>query len=214
MKEVRKESLSALIDGEASEIEVHRLVREFRSDDDLTQSWVTFQSIRTAARAEKDPLTEDHHHQLFARISAAIDEEENHASAPVASQGSRKTLYGSLAVAASLVVAVLVGVQQTGLNETTNPLVAGQPSVVSAPVTTFQPGSLQSGPIQTSTVSTLPGAQVNLAAGAEPFAESSELVALDEEKQRLLRQYLYQHDRMSRMNPDKQFVNFQENTRN
>ena len=34
-----KESLSALIDGEASEIEVHRLVREFDSDSSLATSW-------------------------------------------------------------------------------------------------------------------------------------------------------------------------------
>jgi hypothetical protein len=40
-----------------------------------------------------------------------------------------------------------------------------------------------------------------------------ELVELDEEKQRRLRAYLNQHDRMSRMNPGKRFVNYKETSK-
>jgi hypothetical protein len=42
---------------------------------------------------------------------------------------------------------------------------------------------------------------------------TSELVELDEEKQRRLRAYLNQHDQMSRMNPGKQFVNYKETSK-
>ena len=51
MKEVGKESLSALIDGEANEIEIHRFVREFGRDESITQSWSIYQQIRMTARA-------------------------------------------------------------------------------------------------------------------------------------------------------------------
>lgn len=181
MTEVRKESLSALIDGEASEIEVHRLVREFRSDDSLTASWGVYQKIRTTARRDADPLSIAHHHQLFERISTAIDSEDTHdAIAPEQASSSHKVMFGSLALAASLVVAVFIGVQQP---EQGTPLAEAAPAAIDV-------------------------TPVSVATNALSEQGAPELIELDEEKQRRLRAYLKQHDRMSRMNPDTQFVNY------
>lgn len=202
MTEVRKESLSALIDGEASEIEVHRLVREFRSDDTLTASWAVYQKIRTTARRDVDPLTIDHHHQLFERIASAVEAEEQHDVAiGQAGKSSQKVLFGGLALAASLVVAVFVGVQQPGQSETgAAPVAAASPTVISPSVIGTQPVSAQ--PVSSQTVPS----QIAVTNFANENAP--ELVELDEEKQKRLRAYLQQHDRMSRMNPGKQFVNY------
>jgi len=179
--EVRKESLSALIDGEASEIEVHRLVREFRSDNSLTASWGVYQKIRTTARRDADPLSIEHHQRLFERISEAIDSEEHHdVVAPAQASSSHKVMFGSLALAASLVVAVFIGVQQP---EQGTPIAEATPSPINV-------------------------TPVSVATNNLPEQGAPELIELDEDKQRRLRAYLKQHDRMSRMNPDTQFVNY------
>ncbi|MBO6656610.1 MAG: sigma-E factor negative regulatory protein [Pseudomonadales bacterium] len=189
MTEVRKESLSALIDGEASEIEVHRLVREFRNDDSLSASWGVYQKIRTTAQRGADPLSLEHHQQLFARISSAIDAEDTYDEKPAARAAfSNKAVFGSLAIAASLVVAVFVGVQQP---EHSAPVVDVTPTVVNA-----APVSVNSVPMS------------HVAASGFVERGAPELIELDEEKQKQLRAYLQQHDRMSRMNPDTQFVNY------
>ncbi len=197
MKEVKKESLSALIDGEASELEVHRLVREFRQDETLSVSWARYQHIRTTIQSSgtggsgtgasgTQRLSPQDHESLFARISDAVEREDIHEfDKPLETKGaSVKLIAGSLALAASLVVAVFIGVQQP--NETTPGLVSTSPMPQNA--ITVQPVS-----------------------NAFREAPTQELVELDEDKQRLLRNYLNQHDRMTRMNDNRHLVNYQEN---
>ena len=171
-----------LIDGEASELEVHRLVREFRSDDELTASWAVYQRLRSVVRSHADPLSIDHHHALFARISTAVSTEETPSDKPLKARPSRPVLFGGLALAASLTLAVLIGVRQ------------------------FEPGlPATAEAIETRTEAEAPAAvmplttPVRLAAmpASEKFDQSPELVELDEEKQRRLRAYLNQHDRMT-----------------
>lgn len=183
MTETKKESLSALIDGEASEIEVHRLLREFRSEDDFVDRWAIYQQVRTTVRRGVEPaspLTPEHHQALFNRISEAIDAEDAHAAAPLAATSSTRVVLGSLALAASLVVAVFIGVQQP---EETGSLADGR----------------QTAPVEVQTVANTMADQ-----------QTPELVELDEEKQRRLRAYLNQHDRMARMNSNQQLVNFKQ----
>lgn len=195
MTEVRKESLSALIDGEASELEVHRLVREFRQDTSLSISWARYQHIRTTIQSTNvdrpgaGALRPSDHEKLLNRISEAIAEEETHSHSPgVHSRTStRHVLAGSLALAASLVVAVFIGVQQP--EDQAAPGLAGTPDSVEVTPVAVQP-----------------------VANGQADLPTHELVELDEEKQRLLRNYLNQHDRMARMNDNRQFVNYQENT--
>lgn len=190
MTEVRRESLSALIDGEASEIEVHRLVREFRSDETLARSWTIYQHIRGSIRTgdEMSRLSPEHHLSLFERIGSAIDEEDAHNvdAAGSRSRPATRVVAGSLAVAASLVVAVFLGVQ-VQQEEAAGGSVASHPAAI--PVRPVANNGATS-------------------ASLSPEVES-DLVELDEEKQRRLRAYLNQHDRLSRMNSDKQLVNYQ-----
>lgn len=192
MTETRKESLSALIDGEASEIEVHRLVREFRSDDGLAKSWSMYQHIRTTVRADSPALSPQHHEQLLSSISEAIEAEPVHAQpASQKQQAPLRVAAGSLAVAASLVVAVFVGFQPSG-SDTTEYADAGvgtTPALISSPLS--------------SPIVALP-----VANDSQAFAQAPDLVELDAEKQKRLRAYLNQHDRMARMNTNNQLVNF------
>ena len=72
-----KESLSALIDGEATEIEVHRLVREFGKDASLSVSWSVYQQIRATLRRETPMasgrgLEIEQHQRLFSKISQVL----------------------------------------------------------------------------------------------------------------------------------------------
>jgi len=178
----KRESLSALIDGEASEIEINRLVREFKSDDSLTTSWLIYEQIRKVVRAERGGLGVDYHKNLFDRIGQAVeaeDEYENH--------GNRKRVLGSvvagsLAISACLAIAVFIGVQRSDLDD-------------------------------------LPDVVRNVTESREILAEASdtqtsELVELDEDKQRRLRAYLNQHDRMSRMNSNTQLVKYKDHDGN
>lgn len=193
MTETRKESLSALIDGEASELEVHRLLREFRSDDSLTQSWMFYQHIRSTLQPRQEPakLSPAHHLSLFERISSAVDEETGHDTVPLRQGPPVKVVAGSLALAAALVVAVMIGVQQPE---------SGQPG-----------GSLA---VQTTAAERVNAPPVQTVMNSVEGEVTPELVELDEEKQRRLRAYLNQHDRMARMTDNRQLVNFKESPGN
>ena len=201
-------SLSALIDGEASEIEVHRLVRVLRNKDlsndslihrSLIHRWAVYRHIGSIIRAiygaghqapqvspvsTDQPLSPAEHQLLYNRISTAIQEETEHHAASSKYSWQRKTgvIGGSLAVAASLTFAVFIGfptpAPDTGL-------ATGTPSTQE----------------QTSTPYQLPRIPVSNQA---PVVTTPELVELDEAKQRQLRAYFDQHDRLVRMNAEQQ----------
>jgi sigma-E factor negative regulatory protein RseA len=191
--DTRRESLSALIDGEASEIEVHRLVREFRSDESLTSSWAMYQQIGSLLRTDSGSVSFEHHEQLFTRITDSIESEDSHSREVQKSASPRTVIAGSLALAASMVVAVFIGIQQPA---------------ESLPVADTRAQNLSTGTVSSNQSPVLDVQTVANQSDVQP--RTSELVELDEEKQRRLRAYLNQHDQMSRMNPDKQFVNYKE----
>lgn len=191
-----KQSISALLDDEASEIEVHRLLREFSEEGDdgeLKTSWIRYQQIRAVSQGHHH-LSESQHVSLHTRISAAIDEEQSHELVTIQRPGWQRQVAG-FSVAASLVVAVLVGVN---LNQ---------------PSSSAVPGLAQDD--TSKTIDTLP---VSFGADDQGFQTSMdiafsedelELRELDEVKQQQLREYLMRHDRMSRMNNNTRIVNFQ-----
>ena len=174
-----KESLSALVDGEASEIEVHRLVREFNSDDDLRKTWLIYQKIRSVVRGERRGLELDEQRRLFGRISDAVQIEDGHHVLADKRIVRTSRLAAFLGVAACLVVAVFLSLL--------NPEMGSAPEVADSILE--------------------PTADVQL--GVQE-TQASELVELDEEKQRRLRTYLNQHDRMSRMNSYRKLVNYKD----
>lgn|GEM_PF-299088 len=130
MTEKVKESISALVDEEISEIEVHRLLRQYSDEDELRTTFVSYQQIRAIIKQE-NYLSHAQHVVLHSNILAAIELEEAlvlssemasasaSASRSVQNRASRKTLMmfpermklpaAGFAVAASMVVAVFVG---------------------------------------------------------------------------------------------------------
>ena len=194
--DTKRESLSALIDGEASEIEVHRLVREFRSDESLTSSWAMYQHIGSTLRTDSGSVSIEHHQQLFTRITEAIESEDSHSRERQKSASPRTVIAGSLALAASMVIAIFIGIQQPS---------ESQP-LADAGAQTSSMGTVSSNQSPVLDVQTV-------ANQSDVQPRTPELVELDEEKQRRLRAYLNQHDRMSRMNPGKRFVNYKETSK-
>jgi sigma-E factor negative regulatory protein RseA len=191
--DTKRESLSSLIDGEASEIEVHRLVREVRFDESLSSSWAIYRHVGSTLRADSGSVSIEHHQRLFKRITDAIEREDSYSNEVQKAASSKILIAGSLALAASVVVAIFVGIQ---------PPMESQPlaDVVSQTVFMETASSEQSPELDVQTVAT----------PSEVQRRTPELVELDKEKQRRLRAYLNQHDQMSRMNPGKKFVKYKE----
>lgn len=103
-----QESLSALMDGEASELELHRLLKAMETDGELRQCWLNYHLASGAVRGElhPHPLVD-----LSVSISAAIAEEPVH-GARRQGLGRLWRATGKVAVAASVAAAVLVVTQQ------------------------------------------------------------------------------------------------------
>jgi sigma-E factor negative regulatory protein RseA len=126
------ESLSALVDGEASEIEVHRLLAESQQNTNIRECWHRYQLARAVLKGEVVDLATT---QFADRIYKAVaqidfDQIESVSMAPFHAQkpfgagkkqtGRWKSNAGRVAIAASVAAAVLVGYQQfTLLNEST-----------------------------------------------------------------------------------------------
>lgn len=175
-----KETMSAYIDGEASEIEVHRLLRELDSEKDLKKSFLAFQHIRNVVSTnESVALDLDQHTALFERISDAVQKEAEHTAGSRGGFAWQKPAIG-FAIAASLVAAVFMGVNRMETDS------------VSA-VAENQDGAI-------STIMVANQSRKN----------QPELRELDEDKQQKLREYLNQHDRMTRLKRADKTVNFQQ----
>lgn len=199
----QRESLSALMDGEASEIEVHRLLRQMGEDAELKTTWLSWHQVRGVIqdRGGETRLPLDAHLDLHSRISAAIADEPAYDNVVAFSgTGTQSGTIGfpkpaaAMAMAASLVVAVVAGMQiESNLGVTPAPEVAE----TSETVTLQRPEPLY--------------AAQPVAAPTEMPELDQELRELDEEGQQRLRAYLQQHDRLARMKGDQQFVTYPNN---
>ncbi|UTW45510.1 anti-sigma factor [bacterium SCSIO 12696] len=110
-----KESLSAVMDGSADELELQRVLKATAENDELRATWERYQLASSAMRNEAPVRTMD----LSASISAAIADEPAHKS----NQGVFKNL-SRVAIAASVTLAIVVGVQQ--VNQSSDSAVAPQ----------------------------------------------------------------------------------------
>jgi sigma-E factor negative regulatory protein RseA len=119
------ESLSALMDNRASELELQRLLKAVEADSELKSTWSRYQIASAGLRKDLPVMAST---DFAARISAAIDAEETYSLqspviAPVdAGQAASGNVIampsrwwqqaGRVAVAASVAGALIVGVQQ------------------------------------------------------------------------------------------------------
>ena len=190
--ESKKSSWSAFIDGELSELEELRLIRE--SDlAEMSSSVYRWSELRNKLTAQQGQpsLSIDEQVMLNQRIMAALDEEGE----LVAKDSTRARSLWPMAAAASLVVAVAVGLL---IQSTSSVLVDPEQvaSSTSAPGIEDQNAGARSALVQ--------NAVMPLFANSE-----TELKALDEETQARLRQYLEEHDRsVGRRANQPQFVTF------
>jgi len=157
VKQSLQESLSALVDGEATELEVRRLLK---ADDavynEVRGSWSRYQAA--SASAKKDtPIIE--YRDLSLNISAAIAEEPIYtgkastekANTAVKTRASIWSGMGRFAVAASVAGAVVLGVQfaPSGVDQQ---IVEGNPVTLPSSTT---PSSFSQGLSADTTISTV-----------------------------------------------------------
>ena len=122
MKERNKESLSALLDGEADELEVRRILNQLDNDDELRDKWKNYHLMGSLMRDEKFDsvdLTQGINQALdgVAESSGNDDTFIGEAANGVASKPAWYKPLTSVAVAASVTLAVLLGVQSIGPDE-------------------------------------------------------------------------------------------------
>ena len=104
-KERLDQSLSALMDGEATDIELHRLLKEVSEGSELRDKWKRYHMVSSALKGDAAITPIDY----SAAISAAIDEEPSHRQSVLAGfVGSA----GRFAIAASVALVAVLGVQQ------------------------------------------------------------------------------------------------------
>lgn len=125
------ESVSALADDEASSLELHRLLKASETDPEIKATWSRYQLIGSAMRRELPAVNVG---DLASRVSAAVEQidldapenpqaTENPVKEPRRFGGWWQQL-GRVAVAASVAVVAVLGVQQFPL-ESPAPELAG-----------------------------------------------------------------------------------------
>ncbi len=119
-REALHESLSALLDDETTELELHRILAA-KDDMPLRATWSRYQVARAVMHKELIEPRLD----LDAAVSAALADEPVHRVKPVA---SRWQGLGRFAVAASVTVAVLAGVRLYNQDQITGVQMAQQAS--------------------------------------------------------------------------------------
>ena len=114
-----RESLSALVDNQTTELELHRILKESENNAEVRAVWTRYQ-LASAALRGATPAGE--YVDLSDRIRAAIADENEHSLAPA--QTSEADVpknrrwwqqAGRFAIAASVAGAVVIGAQQSGL---------------------------------------------------------------------------------------------------
>lgn len=113
LQQTLRESLSALVDNQASDMELRRVLRESEVNGELRRLWGRYQLVGSALRHE---LPAGVPVDLTAGIWAAIDAEESEAAAvvpqPVTARAARWwSGFGRAAIAASVAGVVIVSAQ-------------------------------------------------------------------------------------------------------
>jgi sigma-E factor negative regulatory protein RseA len=106
MSEMMRESLSALMDDEANELEIERVLSRIADDPELRQAWVRYNMVRSVT-------TGQHPARLDLDVSAQVREAlagEAHGTVGLRQRWLRPL--ASMAVAASVAATVVLGGQQ------------------------------------------------------------------------------------------------------
>ena len=106
--EFMNESISALMDDEASDLEVRRILKEAASSNDITNQWHRFHLASDILRGKQGPVLDL---DVSKAVSAAIDQTR---TAPGKAMPKAKIshIFGKTAIAATVAFSMVVGVQQ------------------------------------------------------------------------------------------------------
>lgn len=105
MSDNNLESLSALMDGEADEMTVHRTLKDIEANPELKEAWSRF---HMGSDAIKGTLTDFRHLDISAAVNASIKEESFEGGESGNRRGWLKAV-GGLSIAASVTFAVVLG---------------------------------------------------------------------------------------------------------
>jgi sigma-E factor negative regulatory protein RseA len=137
MSDKLRESISALVDGEANEMDLHRVLKASEIDDNARQSWRRYQAISAVIKNEERSLLQI---DLSAAVQLAIADDKKTVGGRISEM--LKPMI-SVAVAATVTVAILTGTQiyqvaSGGGNASLNEVATTENFNSSAPVTAGQ----------------------------------------------------------------------------
>ena len=101
-----KESLSALMDGQADELEVHRVLKDISGNEQSRDTWRRYQMAAAAMRRDLPEQVVD----FSASISAALEDEKALQVNTLSARMLRPL--GRFAIAASVATVAIIGFQQ------------------------------------------------------------------------------------------------------
>lgn len=201
MNEKCHEELSALMDGELSELELRRLLKHGVDDPRLLEKWQRMHWVRSVMRGEqREPGMRAINLDLTQRVAAALEQEETHQNSPVPGHkaapvaGWREAVarpFASVAIAASVSAMVVVGWQSLNQAPSVNPAanaVLVQAQAAGNPATAFIQGASGAMPVAQSYYST------QRLASQQGAAQQLEVIRIsDQQYDERLRRYLISH---------------------
>lgn len=203
MSDQLRESVSALVDGETSELELRRLLAENNSETVRT-SWTSYHRIRDVMAGSDTASSTYRNLDISARVSAAIADE------PVLAASSKPSAnwwrpVTSFAVAASVAAAVVVGIR--GANPL-DPLQQVGPAVEQS-VAVNRVYLPQNAPAFTGQNRAGGGVVVNSVASTNgPGGLAASRAAADLEAQKRLDQYLLRHTERAALNNGQGIISY------
>lgn len=208
MNEQMREAISALMDGEAQDLEVRRIVASV-DDDNVRATWSSYHRTRSVMQSETIEFPQL---DISSRVSAAIAAEMPLAKAAQSERGGGVwRSFGKLAVAASVAVVVVVG---------TTAYQAAQQSPGSAVEVAAIDANSASLPVVETAAPTVASSRVfpvvndtqqltgNVAVSANFAATQNNLFDEGVEKQAKLERYLLQHTQNAALNNGQGFISF------
>lgn len=117
MSELEKESLSALLDNEADDLEVRRILKSCEQNPQLLETWERFSLVQSLLHEDATPVAPS----MAASVAAQIGNE----SLPVPTESKTASSWqqnlSKMAIAASVALVFIIGVQSS-LNDSALPI--------------------------------------------------------------------------------------------
>jgi sigma-E factor negative regulatory protein RseA len=195
MNERMRESLSALMDDEANELELERVLSQLSSDEELRQTWLRYNLAHNAVHGDQLAHRD---WDISARVQSSLASSDIGPSSS-ALEGFKHRLLRpliSVGVAASVAFTVVIGGQQLAGIENADPYSADQ-SVAANPSPVGMLNSLGATTLQASY-----GTQ------AMPQLQPATRTAYQDLAQQRLRKYMQQHAEQAALNSPQGLVPF------